>query len=302
MIKEETTTNLIERIRTLSRPMDPIPTGLEPEKSSPIDVAAILIDVYGTMFISSSGDIGVREQTDNASLLLQSMHTAGIQVLSPKAGLSGVLWGLEEIRKGHEQLRGQGIQIPEVDIRQVWKNVLHKLEAEKMVLGTGDDEAIALLSVDYECRINPVWPMPGLKELLASLKERGIRMGIISNAQFFTPLLFPAFLEMEMNEIGFDPSLRVWSYAEGEAKPSPRLYALAAETLFKKYGIHPHQVLFVGNDILNDIRPAQQIGFKTALFAGDRRSLRLRENDPCCQDVKPDWVITELMQISQDLL
>jgi putative hydrolase of the HAD superfamily len=56
-------------------------------------------------------------------------------------------------------------------------------------------------------------------------------------------------------------------------------------------------VLFIGNDMLKDIYASSQVGFKTALFAGDKRSLRLRDDDERTAGLKPDYVITELSQI-----
>ena len=47
-----------------------------------------------------------------------------------------------------------------------------------------------------------------------------------------------------------------------------------------------------------DIWPAAQVGYKTALFAGDGRSLRLREDDPNrAQYGQPDAIVTHLEQI-----
>jgi putative hydrolase of the HAD superfamily len=51
--------------------------------------------------------------------------------------------------------------------------------------------------------------------------------------------------------------------------------------------------------MLKDIWPATQLGFKTALFAGDGRSLRLREDDERCRAVQPDLVIDHLSQLAQ---
>ena len=51
--------------------------------------------------------------------------------------------------------------------------------------------------------------------------------------------------------------------------------------------------------MLKDIWPATQLGFKTALFAGDARSLRLREDDERCRGLKPDLVIDRLSQLAQ---
>jgi putative hydrolase of the HAD superfamily len=49
--------------------------------------------------------------------------------------------------------------------------------------------------------------------------------------------------------------------------------------------------------MLKDIWPATRLGFKTALFAGDRRSLRLREDDERCRVLQPDLVIDQLEQL-----
>jgi len=61
--------------------------------------------------------------------------------------------------------------------------------------------------------------------------------------------------------------------------------------------VHPGSVVYLGNDMLNDMYPAQVIGFQTALFAGDARSLRLREDRSVCRNLKPGFVITDLRQL-----
>ena len=81
------------------------------------------------------------------------------------------------------------------------------------------------------------------------------------------------------------------------AKPSTHLYTIAANRLMKHHAIDASAVLYIGNDIRNDIWPAQKIGFKTALFAGDDRSLRRRKDDPDCSHIAPDLVLTDLSQI-----
>ena len=42
---------------------------------------------------------------------------------------------------------------------------------------------------------------------------------------------------------------------------------------------------------------AGKAGFKTALFAGDMRSLRLRRDDPEVENIKPDFIIDDLAQL-----
>ena len=73
---------------------------------------------------------------------------------------------------------------------------------------------------------------------------------------------------------------------------------MAADTL-RTYSIEPRAALCVGNDMLNDICPAQELGFRTALFAGDARSLRLRENDPRTRKTAPELILTELRQLEE---
>jgi putative hydrolase of the HAD superfamily len=74
------------------------------------------------------------------------------------------------------------------------------------------------------------------------------------------------------------------------------MFQVAAEQL-KHMDISVGSALYIGNDMLNDMYPAKQAGFKTGLFAGDARSLRLRENDPKCKDLSVDLVITDLIQL-----
>jgi putative hydrolase of the HAD superfamily len=74
------------------------------------------------------------------------------------------------------------------------------------------------------------------------------------------------------------------------------MFKRAAEEL-SGIGIPVAATLYVGNDMLNDIRPASAVGFKTALFAGDGRSLRLRESDDRCRGRSPDLIVTDLRQL-----
>ena len=135
-----------------------------------------------------------------------------------------------------------------------------------------------------------------LESLLAACRDAHMPMGIISNAQFYTPCLFKHFLGADVRTLGFADDLTIYSFKTGRGKPSLYLFQLARAKLQAR-GLKTKRVLFVGNDMLNDIYPAQQVGFQTALFAGDQRSLRLRPDDPRCVNLKPDVVITDLDQL-----
>jgi putative hydrolase of the HAD superfamily len=108
--------------------------------------------------------------------------------------------------------------------------------------------------------------------------------------------MFQWFFDADMQDLGFDKDLLIYSYRFEMAKPSTVLFEMAAEKL-KERQIAPLSVLYLGNDMLNDIYPAKLVGFQTALFAGDRRSLRLRDDQACCKNLKADLVVTDLGQL-----
>ncbi len=297
-MNEKLKSALIKRIRRLSSPMEPKPTGLA-ERLVPLpQLRAILFDVYGTLFISGTGDISIARATSNEQALTKSLQFSGFSGDLHNAGRRGTTYLLHSIQHTHEIRRQAGCQTPEVDIRQEWRNALTQLQQENMLQGNITTEAIMKVSVDYECRVNPIWTMPNVAETLRWLNEQPCILGIISNAQFYTKLLFPAFLHASYTESGFQPKVCAWSYEYLEAKPSVRLFHSVVTSLHDQYGIVPEETLYVGNDMLNDLYPASQLGLKTALFAGDQRSLRLREDDERCQHLAPDVIVTDLAHLS----
>ncbi len=277
---------LLQRIRELSRPREPKPTGMTERLTGLKDVRAVLFDIYGTLFISAVGDIGVGLAIDGDQAFRVAMEAVGL----PPRGEAAML--TQAIKAEHARKRAVGIAYPEVDIVDIWKSVL-----EQLGLSVTPD-TLRRLALEYELRVNPVWPMPGLAGILTALRRKGVLLGLISNAQFFTPLLFPAFLGRSLHELGFVSDCCIFSWQVGEAKPSRHLFDLAVNRL-QASGIAPGQVLYLGNDRLNDLWPAGQVGFRTGLFAGDARSLRLREQDPRCSEVEPDCIFKQLGKILQ---
>lgn len=154
---------------------------------------------------------------------------------------------------------------PEIDIREIHAALHPELGPEE----------IEALAIARERKANPVTPMPGAAETLRQLATKGIPLGLISNAQFYTvPVLEEAF-GTTLTELGIDLDLCCFSYVERRAKPDPYLFGILRNRLSNR-GIPAADVLYVGNDVRNDIDPAESCGFLTALFAGDSASLRLR--------------------------
>lgn len=265
------------------RPLFPLPTSYTKRGALDKKVKCILFDIYGTLFISGSGDINIEKSSSpNLSKLKKLLSEYGVS-RPPRSLLIDLF---KSITKKHNQDKQKGVDYPEVQIDRIWMNVL----------GIENPLRARNFAVKFELITNPVYPMPFLKEMLSAFKVKNIPMGIISNAQFYTPYLFNWFLHSDLNRLGFDPDLIFLSYRFGYAKPSMFLFENASKILCKK-NISLDSVLYIGNDMLNDILPARCTGFQTALFAGDARSLKLRDDDERCKDLKPDLIVTDLMQL-----
>ena len=265
------------------KPISPLPTSLKQRGKLEEKLLVILFDLYGTLFISRSGDISMAKETSPQMERLEKL----LQQFGINKGSQTVLKRFyAAIENQHETLKKKGIDFPEVEIDQIWMRVLEN----------NDLETVRAFAVEFELIANPVYPMPHLGKLLSACQASNVLMGIISNAQFYTPYLFNWFLDSNPEDLGFHPDLILYSYKFGYAKPSTFMFQVAAKKL-KNMGFPVHSALYIGNDMLNDIYPAKNVGFKTGLFAGDARSLRLRKNDPMCKDLSVDLVITDLVQL-----
>ena len=282
-------------IRRHSRPLEPLPTGQKERIEEQRGLRAVLFDIYGTMFISASGEVGTADDGGRGDAFTAALTAVGITETC--GGDRGVEQLNKTILAHQDEARAEGVDYPEVDILAVWRDVLSKLGLDECSkpgsAARGDAVNVERLAVEYEVRTNPVWPMPHVAECVKHLLHAGLELGIVSNAQFFTLELFPALLMQTADELGFDEQLQFYSYQYRRAKPSVYLYELARDSLASR-GVKPDEILYVGNDVLNDVAPAAQLGFRTALFAGDARSLRLRQRDPRTDGVLPDLVLTDL--------
>ncbi len=289
---------LIALLSSSSQEPAPIETEQSSNLPARLEIGCILFDVYGTLFVSASGDVGTAQTGSDSRNFERALAAADLDL---DDGAQDEVRGryFAAIEHSHSESRSRGIESPEVDIADIWTGLIESLLADDLLdRGETFDEGRApyIAATAYETLSNPVAPMPDLVKTISRLAASSIPLGIVSNAQFYTPLLFPAFLGKDHTELGFREELCSWSYLAGCAKPSVRLFAPLVERL-ENQGIPAASVLYVGNDMLNDVWTAGEAGLKTALFAGDRRSLRLRKEDPRCRDLRPDMVIRSLSEL-----
>ena len=269
-------------IRSLSHPLAPIETGVAPHLPCLAGIRAVAFDIYGTLVVSGSGDIGVSDADQQESALRSILRD--LEIVPPEEHPLLTERFVEFILRDHERARSLGIKHPEIEVRDIWAQLLARER----------DELLESVAIAYECTSNPVWPMPGARDLLANLHQHDLALGIVSNAQFYTPIMVEALFDDDLEHLGFDQELCFFSFQFGEAKPGLSLYGRLRDALTRRK-ISPSEVLYLGNDALKDIHPAAELGFRTALFAGDQRSLRLHDNKTALNP--PDAIITHLSQV-----
>ncbi len=100
-----------------------------------------------------------------------------------------------------------------------------------------------------------VKPYPGAVETLIKLKEKGLKLGIVSDAPSVNAWI--RLVEMNLEDF-FD--VVVTFHDTGERKPSKAPFLKA----IKEIGIDPNNILFVGDWPERDIKGAKLVGMKTA--------------------------------------
>jgi len=283
--------------------MKPVPTLLKPFIRTDPAIRAIAFDVYGTILVSASGDID--ESVISADNLRSAFDASGIKLINGISEQQGILTGILDefkstIRDFHQLESTEDKPYPEIDVLQIWEKILLGNQ-NRNLLQFDDPLCIKCFTFIFEVLSNRIYPMPGMKEVIQTLAGKEIPLGIVSNAQFYTPVILNYFLHGSVTDSDhvhpFDSDLTVFSYRHQRSKPDTYLFEWLKQQYRKKYGIYADEVLFVGNDMFRDIFPARASGFKTALFAGDTKSLRLRQEKPELRKLTPDYIVTDLHQI-----
>ena len=107
----------------------------------------------------------------------------------------------------------------------------------------------------------------GAADCLRTARTAGLLLGIASNAQASTRLeLSQALAAENLNLNMFDPSLSFYSYEHGLAKPDPGVCDWFRPRLASR-GLHPQEILMVGDREDNDIAPAAAAGWRTWLIS-----------------------------------
>ncbi|MBN1576754.1 MAG: HAD family hydrolase [Chitinispirillaceae bacterium] len=251
-------------------------------------VRAVICDVYGTLVNYWSDDFSHPQRKD-AALLKAFRKVAdyfgmepSLKAINPSDAPEKTLYdfynGLITLKRERERKK---CDFPEIRIEEIWEVIITLLRRHGYTPPAGNEENRR----DFSRKIAWFYNFhalgrqlyPGVVETLVQLKKKNIVAGLLSNAQFYTPIDLTLMIRDQRGgtiddfvEL-FDSDLTFFSYEYQVAKPNPLLFRRLYDALYE-YRILPDQSVFIGNDLSIDIAPAQEAGMKTAFFTGDRHS------------------------------
>lgn len=106
----------------------------------------------------------------------------------------------------------------------------------------------------------PYTVFPDSKPFLRWLRGKGLKVGIVSNAEYrYRDVILPA---LGLNQ-GSEWDFGVFSGLEGIEKPDPKIYEIALE---RAGIIAPEEALHIGDSMRKDYEPAKSIGMHALLL------------------------------------
>ncbi len=292
-----------------SRSYDPVEYESNYEKLD--GIKAVLFDVYGTLIDYNREELSDKDEKQKYikecfKKLIEKFNLEKVLLkMDPDKDSSVTLRDLYHglIYISHQRSAKNGIEYPEIKIEDIWETLIlmFKRNGYNIPSMWNDSKELAYaMAYYYHYNVLGRRLYPGVFEYLKELKKTGRLIGIISNAQFYTMYDLSYLFTKQNNgkqffaEDLFSEDFSFLSYKLGYSKPNPKIFEKAVDRL-NDVDIKPEETLYVGNDIYNDIYGASKHGMRTALFVGDKQSIKIsKEHDI---DIKPDLVIEQLLDL-----
>ncbi len=286
----------------------------EPAKATPYTaplsgIKAVSWNVYGTLLTIADGQ-----------LLLQHPQAIRMQVAMEKTIHEFNMWSSMTRRPGQpweyflpkyndavESAKLVGCpkgDFPEVNSAQIWAKLLELLSRKDYQYDEGRygdwDEFAEKVAFFFQLCLQGCQAAPGALKCLTDVAGAGFQQGLLAEAQPYTlaQLLHGLERQDRLPPLAklFAPGCLIQTFEQGVRKPSVSLFRVCREK-FGELDIEPEEVLYVSSRVADDLALAKQQGFRTALFAGDKLSLKATAAE--CKDpaTKPDRLMTDLKQI-----
>lgn len=147
-----------------------------------------------------------------------------------------------------------------------------------------EDNLQRSLEVFYGVLLEDRRLVSGAVELLTSIKERGLSVGLISDVAWGLPSEFPM---RDIKHFGLDAFFDdyVFSTDVGLRKPHPKVFKIALSNL----GVEASEAMYVGNSLAQDIKGAKGVGIKAVL--------KCSAFCPQAEGVVPDHTVKSLCEV-----
>lgn len=228
--------------------------------SQPID--AVLLD-YGHTLIHfderpHSALLGAYEKVNRLLAQTVEREVPAAQVLIER--VSQVVD--DEIQRDYAAGRPE-----EVEIAAIYDAALRALGLE-----LEPDLIERVMELEQEGWLNSVHVGPDVPNTLQSLRKRGLRLGLVSNAAYR-----PRLMAQQLAALGLLPAFDgvTFSSEVGVRKPHPAIYLDALH----KVGVEAERSVFVGDRVREDILGPQRLGMRAVLTREWRQ-----EDDPGAAD------------------
>ena len=245
-------------------------------------IQAVLFDLGGTLH---TADSPAGRDVWFAQRLIDRLADYGIRLDTAPEALARSLHENSEVYKhaSEETLR-------ELPAAEIWSRYyLREFGLTEAQLAPMAEELSFLY--DYE-RVR-VMRRPHLWETLETLRQMGLRMGVISN--IISTSVVPHFLR----EYGVDQYMEcvVLSSETGVRKPSAEIFRVAEE----KMGLKPEELAYVGDTISRDVRGVRNAGWKCMIQIRNP-GVAHRDKGLEHSGYTPDYLIEDLAEIPAILI
>jgi hypothetical protein len=293
-------------------PSEPVPVKATPYLEALPEIQAVTWGAYGTLLLVSDGKlrpiVSSRLRMEVAlEKTIEEFHMWHSMSRKPGAPWEYMLHQLENL-VDHRKMSGTGHlgEAPEVNLVNVWSRLIDRLRKKEYAWDQkryGDlADYSAKVAFFFQSCLQGIRTAPHALAALSHVRETGCRQGVIADGQIFTLVQLlrglrgdgpvPALTKF------LSPGCVSLSYQFGVRQPAETLFRACLASL-ARHNIAPREVLHVASRLKEELLPAKRLGMKTALYAGDQRSLEATPaeiNDP---HLRPDRILTDLKQIRQ---
>lgn len=240
-------------------------------------ISVVIFDLGGTLIYDKDPWPQIFHRADLA--LIEALKNTGVDITS-----SNFFRGHRGLLSLYYDRRGDDAE------EETTAVLLRKLLEEKGKLDLSNEVIAAALRAMYVVTQSNWFPEEDALLTLQTLKERGFRLGLISNAADDENT------QTLIDKGGFRPYLEfiISSAALGKRKPHPLIFQAALDY----FGVQANQAVMIGDLLETDILGAHQIGMKSIWIT--RRSGPLERLKPSSNEgagVQPDAIVSALSEI-----